>query len=152
MALSMSTAKAIISALLLSFCGAILTACESTTLTRGNMPSAYQIDQLQIGKDSRQQVIAKLGTPSVQSAADPNYWFYTGQTLKDHPLFGRELIRQSVLVVEFGDFDRLTNLSQFETGVDGVITPLSETTTISMRDRGMIEQVLDTLFPGASFN
>ena len=116
------------------------------------MPSAYQIDQLQIGKDSRQQVIAKLGTPSVQSAADPNHWFYTGQTLKDHPLFGRELIRQSVLMVEFGDFDRLANLSQFETGGDGVITPLSETTTISMRDRGMIEQVLDTLFPGASFN
>ena len=116
------------------------------------MPTAYQIDQLQIGKDSRQQVIAKLGTPSVQSAANPNFWFYTGQMLKDHPLFGRELIKQNVLIVEFGDFDRLANLSQFETGADGVITPLSDTTNISMRERSFIEQALNTLFPGARIN
>ena len=148
----MSTAKAIISALLLTVCGAILTACEPTTLTRGNMPTAYQIDQLQIGKDSRPEVIAKLGTPSVQSAADPNLWFYTGQILTDHPLFGRDLIRQSVLIVEFGTLERLSNISQFETDANGVITPISETTNVSMRQRGIIEQTLNALFPGASFN
>jgi len=148
----MSTAKAIISALLLTVCGSILTACEPTTLNRGNMPTSYQIDQLQIGKDSRQDVLAKLGTPSLQSAADPNFWFYTGQTLTDHPLLGRDLVQQSVLIVEFGALERLSNISRFESGADGVIAPTSETTNVSMRQRGIIEQTLNALFPGASFN
>ena len=92
--------------------------------------------------------MAELGSPSFESAADSDYWFYTSQVLQTHPLLGRKLEKQNVLVVQFGDFQRVVSVRQFEAGTDRIIVPVQTTTNITLREQTLIGQTLGTLFPG----
>ena len=144
----MPAAKAFISLIVIAIGTLLLTGCESRQVTRGNMPTAYQISQIEIGKDTKADLMAELGSPSFESAADSDYWFYTSQVLQDHPLLGRKLEKQNVLVVQFGDFERVESLRQFEAGTDRIIVPVQTTTNITLREKTLIEQTLGMLFPG----
>ena len=78
-----------------------LSACESQVSIRGNMPDIEEIEAISPGVDTKEDVVARLGTPSSVSTFLDNTWYYIGQRVEQFAFYAPEVTDRGVLVVEF---------------------------------------------------
>ena len=125
--------------------------CVINDFTRGNYPTDWQIDQLELNKTTRPQVREILGSPAIESRQDPDFWFYIGQDIEERSVLGQSVVGQRVFMVRFGgDLDRVQQFRRFDIGNDDVVRPLNKETEVTLRERNALQAVFDTIAPGGN--
>jgi outer membrane protein assembly factor BamE (lipoprotein component of BamABCDE complex) len=85
--------------------GALLgfTACEPVMASRGNILDPDALAQIKPGVTTREEVAAKLGTPTSISTFDDKTWYYVGRETKQYSFFTPDVVKQQAVEVDFDD-------------------------------------------------
>ena len=94
------TAGAALAALILA---AFVSGCTPTHNVRGNLVEDYQLKEVVPGKDSRTDILRKLGSPTTKAPFDDNTWYYMGQDMEKRGIFDPEVKKERIIVVTFND-------------------------------------------------
>ena len=117
-----------------------LAACGGEVVTRGNMPDAELIAEIEPGLDTREDVVDKLGSPSAISTFQDRKWYYVGQRTKNLAFFKPEVVERSVFVVAF-DGTGLVDDTLLYTLEDGkIVNPVTRTTPTEGKELTILQQ------------
>lgn len=126
--------------------GLVLVACATRVDTRGNLPDPDQLAELRPGKDSRDDVTRKLGSPSsVNVFGQEIYWYYISQLTETAAFFAPEVKSRKVVILEF---DQNGILSGVETkGLEDArdVVPVERETPTAGNELTIFDQLIGNL-------
>lgn len=120
----------------------LLAACATVVRNHGYVPDETELAQVEIGKDTRESVAAKIGRPSAQGLLNDVGWFYV-QSRFEHvgPREPKEVSRQ-VVAVTFTEAGVVSNVGRYGLE-DGRVVPISRRVTdTNIQGIGFIRQLL----------
>ena len=86
----------------LGLCLAIA-ACEGTVDRRGYRVSERDVEQIQIGISTEEDVLTLMGTPTTRGTFDEKVWYYIGSELEQWGFLEADLIARDIIEVHFDD-------------------------------------------------
>ena len=125
-----------------------LSACAPKTALRGNLPRSYQLEQIEIGKQRKQEVARVLGSPSVAGTFDDDIWYYMSRRTESWAFFGEDVVEQKVLALYFDDRGVLQHMETYTEDDARAIASSSRTTPTAGRELGFFEQIFGNLGRG----
>src|SRR5215510_9150047 len=87
-----------------------LGACDPIVDQRGFAPTPGSVEKLEVGTQSREDVIRLIGTPTAVATFNPNTWYYISQKQETSAFFKPGITEQHVIQLTFNDAGRLTAL------------------------------------------
>lgn len=88
-------------------------ACSPKVETRGNLPRDYQLERIDVGTATKQEVVEVLGTPSTLGTFDDNIWYYISRRTEQWAFLPKEVTEQKVVVLYFDEKDVLQQIEQY---------------------------------------
>ena len=109
-------------------CIVLLSACSAIYRNHGYVPADADLEAVQVGVSSRQDVADLVGRPSASGLLNDQGWFYVQSKFKHlGPMEPQEIERQ-VLAISFTDSGIVENVERFGLQ-DGQVVPLSRRVT-----------------------
>ena len=92
-----------------------LLACSPTRDNHGNIPLAQNAEAIAPGKQTRDQVLEALGTPSVQGTFEQDeIWYYVGKRTETTAFFAPDVLEHQVLEIRFGADGRVSRVRKVD--------------------------------------
>jgi len=133
----------------LLFTGALLlaglSACAPIRDVRGYIPDEERIGDIQVGKDTRDTVQSKLGTPSSTAAFGDPIWYYISTEQERYAFLQPDVTKRQILAVEFSEDGKVTDMRKY--GIeDGQIIALVDRETPSRgREMSLLQQLFGNM-------
>ena len=134
--------------LLLAVAGVILSlaaGCSARQSTRGNLPTAEQVDLITLGVHGREDVRTVLGAPSVVSTFDGSIWYYVGLRTSQYAFFAPNVIEQQVLIVRFAGDGPVSKISRLDKSDGREVEIVDRETPSAGRELGLLEQLFGNI-------
>ena len=93
-------------------------ACDTFVDNRGFSPTPGSVEKLEVGSQSREDVVRLIGSPTAVSTFDPNVWYYINQRQDQFAFFKPTLTAQNIMQVTFADTGRVKDLKYYDLGVE----------------------------------
>ena len=93
---------------------ALLAACEPTMANRGNILDPDRLAEIKAGASTREEVQAKLGSPTEVSTFDDKTWYYVGRQTKQYSFLDPEVVKQEAIEVKFDDKGVVTAVNNLD--------------------------------------
>ena len=122
-----------------------LAACSPQFQNHGYIPPQEDLDQIQVGTDTRESVAEKVGVPTSAGVLNSSGYYYVKMRRRSiGPLAPKEIDRQ-VVAISFSESGVVSNVERF--GLErGRVVPLSRRVTASsVRDQSLLRQLLGNL-------
>ncbi len=116
------------SAALIAVLVMVLAACQPTMRYHGFAPSDADLEQIVVGRDTRETVAGKIGRPGIGGVMDGSGWFYVQSDWRHTHLRPAVEVDRQVVAISFNERDVVTNVERFGLE-DGQVVPLSRRTT-----------------------
>jgi outer membrane protein assembly factor BamE (lipoprotein component of BamABCDE complex) len=116
--------------------------CATVADHRGFAPTPGSVEKLDIGTQSREDIIRLIGTPSAVATFNPNVWYYISQQQETFAFFKPEITEQHVMQLTFNDAGRLTALKNYDLKDGQDITMVSRVTPTAGKELTILEQLL----------
>jgi outer membrane protein assembly factor BamE (lipoprotein component of BamABCDE complex) len=127
-----------------------LSACTPVTAMNGFVAVDTQPSDIKVGTDTRNTVVAKLGSPSTVSAFDKNTWYYITQTSDKMAYLYPQLKSRRVVSIAFDKDLKVIAVKQL-TLKDGYELAYEKRETPTRgRELSWIEQILGTIGRGGT--
>ena len=126
-------------------CTALLSACSPTVDSRGNLPDADAVLQVQPGIDDRTQVAKLLGSPSALATFNDKTWYYISRKTKRVAFWNPTTLDQEVLRVKFDDAGVVSDIKVYGLEDAHAITPDPNETPTYGRELTILQQLLGNL-------
>jgi outer membrane protein assembly factor BamE (lipoprotein component of BamABCDE complex) len=120
-------------------------ACTPIYRDHGYMPPEEDLAQVNIGQDTREQVVTVLGPPTAGSVQDGAAIYYVASRFRLLGAFAPEEIDRQVLAVSFAADGTVENIERFGLQDGNVVVLSRRVTTDSVRDTTFIRQLLGNL-------
>lgn len=88
---------------LLAASALVVAACSPIKRTHGYTPRAEELARVQVGVDTRETVMEKLGRPSTLGTFDSSEWYYISQQTEALAFYAPEIVDRSVVTVSFDE-------------------------------------------------
>src|SRR5438874_5837947 len=121
----------------LALCG-----CETIIDFRGFAPTPGSVEKLEVGTQSREDVIRLIGTPTSVATFNPNVWYYITQQQETYAFFKPQILEQHVLQLTFNDAGRMTTLKNYDLKDGQDITMVARITPTAGKELTVLEQLL----------
>ena len=122
----------------------LLTGCSATFENHGHTPSKVEVEQLLIGKDSKQSVKKMFGPPSSLGLVDDDKWFYLSTKVKYSSYRAPEIVTRKLVVFSFTKTGALENIEVFQLDNQEVVALSRRTTASGIKGIGLIRQILNS--------
>jgi len=122
-----------------------LVACSPIIDTRGNLPEAEDLEKIQVGATSREEVTRILGTPTSVSTFDPNTWYYISKRTETVAFFRPETVEQQVVTVRFDDTGTVKDLSETGKEPPQEVALVARTTPTAGQSFSLFQQIFGNL-------
>lgn len=116
--------------------------CANNVAQRGFAPTPGSVDKLEIGAQSRDDVVRLIGSPSAVSTFNPNVWYYISQKQESWAFMKPEIIDQHVMQLTFNDTGRLDAIKKYDQSDAENITMVSRITPTAGKELTILEQIL----------
>jgi outer membrane protein assembly factor BamE (lipoprotein component of BamABCDE complex) len=126
----------------LSLSAIALVACEPIVAVRGHAPTPGSLEKLQVGEQTREQVVRLLGSPSTASTFADSTWYYIMQKQEEIAFLPNKTIDQRVTAVAFGADGRIASIKTYKMEDGKVIDMATRTTPTAGKELTVMEQVL----------
>jgi outer membrane protein assembly factor BamE (lipoprotein component of BamABCDE complex) len=120
----------------------VLGGCETIIDHRGFAPTPGSVEKLEVGAQSREDVIRLIGTPSAVATFNPNVWYYISQQQATFAFFKPEISEQHVMQLTFNDAGRLTTLKNYDLKDGQDIAMVARITPTAGKELTILEQLL----------
>ncbi len=128
--------------LALAAAAVLLAACEPYGDIRGFAPSPGSVDKLEIGSQSREDVVRLIGSPSAVATFNPNVWYYITEKQENWGPSRPWIAEQNVIQLTFNDSGRISNIKTYDLKDAQNITMVSRITPTSGKELTILEQIL----------
>ena len=133
----------------LFFTGALflagLSACAPIRDVRGYIPDEERIGDIQIGKDTRDSVQSKLGTPSSTAAFGDPVWYYISTEQERYAFFQPDVTKRQILAVEFSEDGKVTDMRKYGIEDGQVIALVDRETPSRGREMSLLQQLFGNM-------
>ena len=118
-----------------------LAGCSATFDNHGFVPPAEDLAEINVG-DSREDVVAAIGTPGAAGVMRDEAWFYTAYRVRNFAYRAPEVTERQILAVSFDGAGRVSNIEEFGLE-DGQVVELSRrVTSSSVREISFFQQLV----------
>ena len=122
----------------------LLTGCSATFKNHGYTPSKVEVEQLLIGKDSKQSVKKTFGPPSSLGLVDDNKWFYLSTKVRYSSYRTPEIVTRKLVAFTFANNGALENVEVFQLDNQEVVVLSRRITDSGIKSIGLIRQILNS--------
>jgi outer membrane protein assembly factor BamE (lipoprotein component of BamABCDE complex) len=119
-----------------------LAGCDNIVDQRGFAPTPGSVEKLEIGAQSRDDVVRLIGSPSSVGTFNPNVWYYISQKQESFAFLKSEITDQKVMQLNFNESGRLTAIKNYEQKDGEDITMVSRITPTAGKELTILEQLL----------
>ena len=116
--------------------------CETIVDQRGFAATPGSVEKLDIGTQSREDVVRLIGSPSTVATFNPNVWYYIAQKQEYYAFFKPTMLEQNVMQLSFNDSGRLTAIKKYELSDSRDIAMVSRITPTAGREITVLEQIM----------
>jgi outer membrane protein assembly factor BamE (lipoprotein component of BamABCDE complex) len=120
----------------------LLAACSPKVDTGGYVKTGDIKDQIAVGKSSKDDVLAKLGSPSSQSSFGDETWYYITDRKETTAFLKPKIVEQEVARVTFDKAGIVSKVEGFTKDDAKKIAIAKRTTPTEGHTLGFVEQVL----------
>ena len=120
----------------------LLAACETIIDQRGFAATPGTVEKLDVGSQSREDVVRLIGSPSTVATFNPNVWYYISQKQETYAFFKPDMIEQNVLQLTFNESGRLQAMKKYELADGRDIEMVSRITPTAGKELTILEQLL----------
>lgn len=120
-------------------------ACTPAVHQRGHMVDPDDLAAIAPGKTTREDVAARLGTPSAVSTFDDKTWYYIGQVTEQVSFLDPEIRQQKVVRVVFDDRGVVQDVQTLGAEAARPVSPVDRQTPTYGRDMNVLEQLLGNI-------
>ena len=96
----------------------VLSACTPTINVHGQNPDPDDLELIEIGRSTRQDVQQRLGTASTTGVFSDNVWYYYSETTEQVAFFSPEVKERKITAIVFAPDGRVENIATY-TEADG---------------------------------
>ena len=122
----------------------LITGCSPTYRNHGYVPSVTELNQLKVGKSSKENVKNLFGSPSSIGLVQEDRWFYLYTKIKNFMYRSPEIIERQLVVVTFGSNGLLENIEKFELQDQEVVVLSRRITKSGIKGMSLIQQLLNS--------
>ncbi len=122
-----------------------LIACNNMVDQRGFTPTPGSVEKLEVGTQSREDVVRLIGTPSAVATFNPNVWYYISEKQEAYAFFKPKITDQSVMQLSFNEAGRLQNIKKYDQKDAENITMVSRITPTAGKQLTILEQILGNI-------
>lgn len=124
---------------------AVLVACTAVYRNHGYVPDDAELARVEIGKDTRETLVEKIGRPSAEGLLNDTGWFYVQSRFRHFgPRAPAEVDRQ-VLAVTFTNAGTVENIARYGLA-DGRVVEISRRVTgTTIKGVSFVRQLLANL-------
>ena len=119
-----------------------LAGCDSIIDQRGFAATPGSIEKLEIGAQSREDVIRLIGSPSSVATFNPNVWYYISQKQEYYAFFKPAIVAQNVMQLQFNDTGRLQTIKSYDLKDSKDIDMVSRITPTAGKQLTVLEQIM----------
>lgn len=120
----------------------LLAACSPIVRDHGYVPSDSELEQVVVGRDTRETVAEKVGRPSAAGLLNDEGWYYVQSRYRTiGPRQPQEIDRQ-VVAISFTPAGTVTNIQRFGLEEGRVVTLSRRVTTSNIREVSLVRQLL----------
>jgi outer membrane protein assembly factor BamE (lipoprotein component of BamABCDE complex) len=119
-----------------------LAGCETIINQRGFAATPGSVEKLEIGSQSREDVIRLIGSPSSVATFNPNVWYYISQRQESYAFFKPAMAEQKVMQLVFNDAGRLQTIKNYDLKDAKDIAMVSRITPTAGKELTVLEQIL----------
>src|SRR5678815_5880300 len=116
--------------------------CETIVDQRGFAPTPGSVEKLEIGSQSREDVVRLIGSPSAVATFNPNTWYYISQKQESYAFFKPAMIEQNVLQLTFNESGRLQAMKKYDLAASRDIEMVSRITPTAGKELTVLEQIM----------
>ncbi len=87
--------------------------CSSTFRNFGYVPSEVDLADVQVGRDTRETVTEKIGSPGTSGVVREDAWYYVQSRVENYAYQAPEVIERQVLAISFSSNGRVRNIERF---------------------------------------
>jgi len=120
----------------------LLGGCETVIDQRGFAPTPGSLEKLEIGSQSREDVVRLIGSPSAVATFNPNTWYYISQKQETYAFFKPEILEQNVLQLTFNESGRLQAMKKYDLSDGRDIEMVSRITPTAGKELTILEQIM----------
>jgi outer membrane protein assembly factor BamE (lipoprotein component of BamABCDE complex) len=120
----------------------ILGGCSNVVDQRGFTPTPGSVEKLEVGTQSREDVVRVVGSPSAVATFNPNIWYYISETQEYWAFTKPKITEQKVIQVTFNDSGRVEGIKNYDLKDAEDIAMVQRTTPTSGKQLTVLEQIL----------
>ncbi|NBD28772.1 MAG: outer membrane protein assembly factor BamE [Alphaproteobacteria bacterium] len=122
-----------------------LSACSPVQRFHGYAPDDTQLAEIEVGQDSRETVVEKVGRPGVAGVMEGGAWYYVQSDWVERGWRAPVETRREVVAISFDNRDRVSNIERFGLQ-DGQVVALSRrVTTTGPSGQSILRQLLGSI-------
>jgi outer membrane protein assembly factor BamE (lipoprotein component of BamABCDE complex) len=114
----------------------------STLALGGFAATPGSVEKLEVGAQSREDVVRLIGSPSAVATFNPNIWYYISQTQEYWAYTKPKISSQNVIQVTFSESGRIEAIKNFDLKDAQDIQMVQRITPTSGKELTILEQVL----------
>ncbi len=119
-----------------------LGACDAQFNQRGFVPTPGSTEKLEVGAQSREDVVRLIGSPSAVSTFNPNVWYFISETQESYAFLKPEITQQKVIQITFNDSGRVAAIKNYDLAEARDIVMVQRITPTSGKELTVLEQVM----------
>jgi outer membrane protein assembly factor BamE (lipoprotein component of BamABCDE complex) len=120
----------------------LLASCETIVDQRGFAPTPGSVEKLEVGAQSREDVVRLIGSPSAVATFNPNVWYYISQKQETWAFLKPVMLEQNVMQLSFNDTGRLQAIKKYDLKDGRDIEMVSRITPTAGKELTVLEQIL----------
>lgn len=118
-----------------------LTACEPKVALRGNEPLVSRMEQIEVGRSTKNDVASLIGTPSTVGTFDNDTWYYMSQRKESWAFYSPEVTEASVIALNFDETGVLQNITKIDESQFTEVSYREQETPTAGRTMSILEQL-----------
>ena len=122
----------------------VISSCSPTYKNHGYVPSESELNQLKVGKSSKESVKNLFGSPSSIGLVQEDRWFYLYTKIKNFMYRSPEITERQLVVITFGSNGLLENIEKFELQDQEVVVLSRRITESGIKGVSLIQQLLNS--------
>ena len=122
------------------FLAVALSGC-ATIDNRGHVVEPNQLETIQVGKTTKEQVAKILGTPSSVSTFGNKTWFYMSETTQRRAFLSPVVLKSNITRIDFDDQGKVIALDSLSEKDRQVVSHIKRSTPTAGHTFGVLEQI-----------
>ena len=116
--------------------------CEPDVSLRGFAATPGSVEKLEVGSQSRDDVIRLIGSPSAVSTFNPNVWYYISESQEYWAFLKPEIVEEKVIQITFAETGRIQAIKNYDLKDARDIAMVQRITPSAGKQLTVLEQIL----------